>query len=100
MDIMAETCVRCGKTDTRRKYEGLPTCGACEGRIRAAHEAPRACPVDGHVMRKAVILDVVIDRCPTCAGVWLDAGELALLSDASRQGGIADSFFRNAAGRL
>lgn len=76
MKLLADRCVRCGETRTRQMFEGLPTCEACEERLRSAQEEPRNCPDDGGVMRKELVLGVVIDRCPTCRGVWLDAGEL------------------------
>jgi Zn-finger nucleic acid-binding protein len=31
-------------------------------------------------MSKAIAHSLVIDRCPTCQGVWLDAGELEHLA--------------------
>ena len=27
-------------------------------------------------MEKEIILNIVVDRCPSCHGVWLDGGEL------------------------
>jgi Zn-finger nucleic acid-binding protein len=30
-------------------------------------------------MAKQVLMNVVLDRCPTCQGVWLDGGELELI---------------------
>jgi Zn-finger nucleic acid-binding protein len=40
-------------------------------------------------MVKEVVAGVVIDRCPVCHGVWLDAGELQLVRDAARGEGAA-----------
>ena len=46
----------------------------------AGREPARQCPL-GHGMLVEVRRDeVVIDRCDTCGGVWLDAGELEQLT--------------------
>ncbi|MEL6739199.1 MAG: zf-TFIIB domain-containing protein [Planctomycetota bacterium] len=34
------------------------------------------CPRDGAEMRKIDVEGIVIDRCETCGGIWLDLGEL------------------------
>ncbi len=34
------------------------------------------CPVDGSELMSSARAGVEINRCPTCRGVWLDAGEL------------------------
>lgn len=47
----------------------------------AEGEARRECPVDGAVMSKEVRYMVVIDLCPECGGVWMDAGELKLIGE-------------------
>jgi ribosomal protein L37AE/L43A len=80
MSLLGEKCARCGRRRTRREYEGLPTCEPCEemieAKIRAAKEQTRRCPLDGADMAKEIVLSLVIDRCPSCRGVWLDGGEL------------------------
>ena len=89
MSLLGEKCARCGKKRTRKEYEGVPTCDACqhalELKLAAAREAPHGCPIDRAAMRKEVVSNIIIDRCPTCGGVWLDGGELELL-----RGAIAD----------
>jgi len=72
------------------RYEDRPTCGGCrqvlELKLAAARERRHSCPVDGAVMTKMIAHMMVIDRCPTCHGVWLDAGELdSLTAEAARQ---------------
>ena len=47
--------------------------------IAAAKESNRSCPIDGAKMEKVIAHMIVIDRCPTCQGVWLDGGELERL---------------------
>jgi hypothetical protein len=83
MSLLAEKCIRCGHR-TRESYDGKPTCDPCrrafELKLAAAGEQRRACPVDGAVMTKTVAHSLVIDRCPTCQGVWLDAGEIEHLT--------------------
>ena len=41
---------------------------------------PVTCPKCGITMREREKGDVIIDICPQCRGVWLDAGELEKLS--------------------
>ncbi|MFQ5746904.1 MAG: zf-TFIIB domain-containing protein [Gemmatimonadota bacterium] len=79
-------CVRCGRERTSTEFEGFPTCQDCEMTIRAEREQRRECQMDGAEMKKEVVLNVILDRCPTCGGVWLDGGELGLLNDAIAAG--------------
>ena len=37
---------------------------------------PRKSPITGEPMEQLTLGGVVIDRCPTSNGIWLDAGEL------------------------
>ncbi len=39
-------------------------------------EKPRSSPVTGELMEKVVMNGIVVDRCPTSGGIWLDKGEL------------------------
>jgi len=51
--------------------------------------ARHACPRDGTVLMRhwfSALREVEVDTCPRCAGVWLDAGELARV----RQGQAAE----------
>ncbi len=97
MGLFGEKCVRCGAQRTRQTYEGLPTCEPCQealrAKLRAAEENPRRCPSDGQTMKKDVVENVVIDRCPGCEGVWLDGGELELIKDAI-EAGVAEEITR------
>ena len=83
MSLFGEKCERCGDQRTKRSFEGVPTCEACEAKLlatrQAAEESRQACPLDGELMEKVIVLNLVLDRCPSCAGVWLDGGELDLL---------------------
>lgn len=40
-----------------------------EGKLRPS-------PITGEDMEQLTIMGVVVDRCPTTKGIWLDAGEL------------------------
>lgn len=92
-----ETCVRCGKEPAKRADSGVPTCDNCERLLQASLEArsevARNCPVHSSEMTKEIVLNIVVDRCPTCQGVWLDGGELELLKKAIRAG-MPDDFAR------
>jgi len=57
--------------------------------LRAKADAERAaqisadrnkCPRDGTVLVAREFNHVTIDQCPTCDGIWLDKGELDILS--------------------
>ncbi|NNK48661.1 MAG: zf-TFIIB domain-containing protein [Gemmatimonadetes bacterium] len=84
-ESMGETCVRCGKRRTRTEFEGVPTCMDCELKLKAAREETLRCQHDGTEMRKEVIQNVIVDRCPDCGGVWFDGGELEILGAAYRR---------------
>lgn len=79
MSLFGEKCARCGAT-TRHQVDGKPTCEPCEKEMQlilaAQGEEVRPCPVDGDPMKKEIVHMIVVDRCPTCQGIWLDAGEL------------------------
>ena len=79
MSLFASKCIRCGER-TRQTYQGKPTCDRCRDELEVAlaeaQEAKRACPADRAMLKKEIVHGVIIDRCPTCGGVWLDPGEL------------------------
>lgn len=65
---------------------------AGEGLLEVARDPRRrpdlgkrvSCPIDGEIMMRhfhSVKRAVVVDECPRCAGLWLDAGELASIRD-------------------
>ena len=94
MSVWGEKCVRCGNRRTKSTYEGLPTCDDCretlQAKLKADAEDRRSCPLDGSAMSKEVVLNVVVDRCPACKGMWLDGGELELLKAGIEAGMAAD----------
>lgn len=85
--LFGERCVRCNEKRTKSEYEGMPTCEACELTIEADREEKRTCPNCQTLMDKTVVAKVIIDKCPSCGGAWLDAGELDLLQKAVESGG-------------
>lgn len=79
MSLFGEKCARC-QVRTKQVYEGVLTCETCrqilELKMSAEAEDNRKCPIDDTPMKKEIAHMIVIDRCPTCQGVWLDGGEL------------------------
>ena len=52
-------------------------------RLKAREEdKPRLSPISGEPMEQLTIMGVVVDRCPTSKGIWLDDGELEQLLEA------------------
>lgn len=79
-------CVRCREHPAVDVVDGLPLCARCAVLVRAKSESTRNCPVDGAAMSKEVVENLLIDRCPSCGGIWLDHEELdALLRLASER---------------
>lgn len=81
-------CVHCHKNKTKRDFENQPTCAACKSKILMSRETTRICPVDGATLLKEHNDEIIIDRCPTCKGVWLDAGEIEAIKEAAMQEGM------------
>jgi hypothetical protein len=83
MSLFGEKCARCG-VRTKEELKGSPVCERCQHEmqlmVEAQSENPRKCPIDGATMQKEISFLIVIDRCPTCSGVWLDGGELERIS--------------------
>ena len=84
--IFGEQCVRCNKTRTKTQFEGVPTCEKCEVEINADREPKRPCPTCNSPMDKTVVLNVIVDKCPSGHGAWLDGGELEVLKKAIETG--------------
>lgn len=62
----------------RRDKESLDRLRAAlaEARAQDEHSATMQCPRCNGTLKEEVYDEVRIDRCDTCTGVWLDAGEL------------------------
>ncbi len=85
---------------TRKNNEAL------ERLSKKKQDKPRLSPITGEPMEQVVLNGVVVDRCPTSQGIWLDAGELEQLIDASKseeegktEGNVLASFFRGLTGK-
>lgn len=79
--LVPELCTRCRKVRCSRAFKDAPPiCDTCDLQIKANWEDRRFCPIDRTELEKSVLMhQVVIDRCPECAGVWLDGGELEII---------------------
>lgn len=75
----AEHCARCREHPASEVLDGMPTCERCAGLLRVKAEKIHTCPVDQSELRKEVIQNLIIDRCPECGGIWLDHDELEAL---------------------
>ena len=54
---------------------------------------PRICPRSGHPMTHHVIDDLHLDVCPSCGGVWYDAGQFTrLVNDGPKEADVAVKF--------
>ncbi|MEN8143532.1 MAG: zf-TFIIB domain-containing protein [Gemmatimonadota bacterium] len=84
------TCVRCGKEGSAELFGDRRTCPDCALQIRAEREEAKVCHADGTKMEKHVVDQIIIDRCPTCGGVWFDGGEIQVLGSMLEEaaGGI------------
>lgn len=83
MGWFGEKCFRCNKTRTKNEIDGKPTCEKCVVELEAEREQLRNCPSCTSQMEKLVVKDaVIVDKCPDCKGVWLDADELELIQKA------------------
>lgn len=66
-------------------------------RVRGRTKRPS--PITGEAMRQEVFMGVVIDRCPTSGGIWLDSGELEQIlrkaKDETEEEGFLTNFFKH-----
>ena len=69
-------------------------------------EKPRLSPITGEPMEQLTIMGVVVDRCPTSKGIWLDNGELEELLKAhegtlpgTKGEGILQNFLNTLSGK-
>lgn len=60
----------------------------------AARAAALECPKCDGRLAEVTVEDVTIDRCDTCHGVWLDAGELERLTARESNEGWLHRFFQ------
>lgn len=77
---------------------------ALERLAKKKEDDPRKSPITGEPMEQEVLHGVVIDRCKTSGGIWLDAGELEVLveamsAEAQVEGGGIATFFKTLVGK-
>ncbi len=70
-------------------------------RQREDKDGQRQCPTCPDVLVSEAFGDIEIDRCHTCQGIWLDPGELEILSAQMKARGENPvmKFFKAIAGR-
>ncbi len=78
----------CGKCGQPTVFAAPPPegalCAGCAGLPVERDSTQRSCPVDNTLLVPEQASGVTIDRCPSCHGVWLDAGELDLIIRGAR----------------
>ena len=67
---------------------------------RAEGEKEMRCRRDGTALGHRPYKGVSLDYCPTCHGVWLDAGELAMLAHESERNLLRIAKELDGAGRM
>ncbi len=68
----------------RELLEKLKTKEAENSNIQAAF-TPGRCPKCGGTLAERKVDEVAVDECPSCHGIWLDAGELEVLSRRDKE---------------
>src|SRR5439155_4840007 len=65
-------------------------------REQSATSAPAdpLCPKDGSRLTTAEYHGVTVERCPSCQGMWLDAGELEKIATRERDSWLGRRFVR------
>jgi len=82
-------CFRCKQGFKWEQMTATPSgtlfCPDCWQKVNPENEPKRNCPVDGTVMNKVFMAEVlVIDVCPACHGTWFDKAELDFLKQRAR----------------
>ena len=54
-------------------------------RLKGRETSKRPSPITGEPMDQITLMGVVVDRCPTSGGIWLDAGELEQILNGAKQ---------------
>jgi hypothetical protein len=83
--LVRQKCSVCHSNKTEwRNGEGELICDVCARKQRMDAEKRRICPdhPEEVMMEKVHLFDeIIIDRCPTCQGVFLDNGELQAMQN-------------------
>jgi hypothetical protein len=74
-----EKCFRCWKSykfeELTAGPQGFSFCKRCAAKVNTDGKERRRCPTDNQEMAKRTFGVVIVDKCETCGGVWLDAEE-------------------------
>ena len=82
-----------------REAERLQDLQAARAARSATQRHCPCAPCENAVLARIMIDSVEVDKCPKCQGVWLDAGELELLTGRAKGSTNAlTRFFRSLAG--
>ena len=84
----------------KEEMERLREASARKAELESAQEKQRLkelhfmhCPKCGHDLLEESHQGVLIDRCPVCHGIWLDAGEMdELVAQARKKEGFVQRF--------
>ncbi|MBX7145404.1 MAG: zf-TFIIB domain-containing protein [Oligoflexia bacterium] len=64
-------------------------------RLKARGSGARKSPITGEPMEQLTLHGVVVDRCPSSGGIWLDKGELEeILKASTKEGGAGTSWLQ------
>jgi hypothetical protein len=58
-----------------------------------AAPAPGRCPKDGTALQAVELVGVRVEECPTCHGMWLEAGELEVIAERERDSWLGKLFY-------
>ena len=53
---------------------------------QAAQEVRMICPKCGETLLRKTVHEIAVDECPTCKGIWLNAGEFEELAKTRNAG--------------
>ena len=54
-------------------------------RLKGRNTPKRSSPITGEPMEQIALMGVIVDRCPTSGGIWLDAGELEQILNGAKE---------------
>jgi TFIIB-like protein len=84
--LIVRECDQCGRpTVFAQEPPENAVCAGCAGEPAPPRNEARACPIDDAPLATEHRSGVALDRCPSCDGVWLDAGELEMIVQAARR---------------
>ncbi len=95
--LNGERCILCNAyfkfEQLQAGPDGFGICRNCAVKTSAANDLRRRCPVDESAMDKALLRGVVlVDRCPSCNGVWFDGDKLQIVDRGIRADVRAEGF--------